>query len=203
MKHSRELIRRPPGTPVASHRQTKEEHHDKGQGRPHHAGRPFRPDVLRSMLGQCAKSQQPMIVKTAFAVLLMVSLLGIAACGDNDADEGGTTASPSVEATSTTAAESNEPILIKTHLAPPNVQGKPSGEVVSGSAIGDSAFCARGKFIDGPVVIPSRLVLRSFRCPGGTLTITFTSTPPGVKQSSVWKVVNGLGRFKGLSGGAG
>ena len=30
---------------------------------------------------------QPMIVKTAFAVLLMVSLLGIAACSDDDADE--------------------------------------------------------------------------------------------------------------------
>ena len=26
-------------------------------------------------------------IKTAFAVLLMVSLLGIAACGDDDADE--------------------------------------------------------------------------------------------------------------------
>ena len=152
------------------------------------------------MLGHCAKSQQPMTVKTAFAVLLMVSLLGIAACSDDDADEGGTTASPDVETTSTTAAESNEPILIKTHLAPRNAQGKTSGEVLSVSTIGDSAFCARGKFTDGPVVIPSRSVLRSFRCPGGTLTITFTSTPPGVKQSSDWKVVNGLGRFEGLSG---
>jgi len=60
-----------------------------------------------------------MIVKTAFTVLLMVSLLGIAACSDNGADEGGTTASPDVETTSPTAAESNEPILIKTHLLPP------------------------------------------------------------------------------------
>ena len=32
------------------------------------------------------------MVKTAFTVLLMVSLLGIAACGDDDGDEGGTTA---------------------------------------------------------------------------------------------------------------
>jgi hypothetical protein len=153
------------------------------------------------MLGHCAKSQQPMTVKTAFAVLLMVSLLGIAACSDDNADEGGRTASPDVETTSTTAAESNEPILIKTHLAPRNAQGKTSGEVLPVSTIGDSAFCARGKFTDGPVVIPSRSVLRSFRCPGGTLTIPFTSTPPGVKQSSDWKVVNGLGRFEGLSGG--
>jgi hypothetical protein len=153
------------------------------------------------MLGHGAKGQRPMIVKTAaFAVLLMVSLLGIAACGDDDADEGGTTASRDVERPSTIAAESTEPILIKTHLAPPNAQGKTSGEVLSGSTIDDSAFCVRGTFIDGPVVIPSRSVLRSFRCPGGTLTVTFTSTPPGVKQRSDWKVVNGLGRFEGLRG---
>ena len=48
---------------------------------------------------------------------------------------------------------------------------------------------------------PSRSVLRAFRCPGGTLTITFTSTPPDVKQRSDWKVVKGLGSFEGLSGG--
>ena len=107
------------------------------------------------MLGKCAKSQQPMIVKTAFAVLLMVSLLGGAACGDHDADEGATAATPVVEATSTTAAQHNEPILIETHLAPPDAQGKTSGEVLSGSTIGDSAFCARGTFIDRPVVIPA------------------------------------------------
>ena len=142
-----------------------------------------------------------MIARTTFAVLLMVSFLGIAACGDDHGNEGGTTASPDVETTSTIAAESNEPILIKTHLAPPNARGKTSGQVLSGSTIGDSAFCARGTFIDGPVVIPSRSVLRSFRCPGGTLTITFTSTPPGVEQRSDWKVVNALGRFEGLSGG--
>ena len=42
---------------------------------------------------------------------------------------------------------------------------------------------------------------RSFRCPGGTLTITFTSMPPEVEQRSDWKVVMGVGRFEGLSGG--
>ena len=46
-----------------------------------------------------------------------------------------------------------------------------------------------------------RSVVRSFRCPGGTLTITFRSTPPDEKQRSDWKVVEGLGRFEGLSGG--
>src|SRR5215204_2083876 len=87
------------------------------------------------MLGHCANSQQPMIAKTAFAVLLMVSLLGIVACGDGHGNEGGTTASPDVETTSTTGAESNEPILIKTHLAPPNARGKMSGEVTCSPAV--------------------------------------------------------------------
>jgi hypothetical protein len=86
-------------------------------------------------------------------------------------------------------------------VAPLNARGETTGEVLAGSTIGDSALCAGGKFIDGPVEPPHRLVVRSFRCPGGTLTITFTSTPPGVKQRSDWKVVKGLGRFEGLSGG--
>jgi hypothetical protein len=86
-------------------------------------------------------------VKTAFTVLLMVSLLGIAACGDDDGDksrattgaeEAGTTAGG--DETGASAKESGEPILIKTHLAPPNARGKTSGEVLFGSTIGDSAF---------------------------------------------------------------
>ena len=147
-------------------------------------------------------------VKTAFTVLLTISLLGLAACGDDDGDEGGTTTGAEEtgttagrDETGTSAKDGGEPILIKTHLAPLNARGESTGEVLSGSTIGESAFCAGGKFVDGPVKPPRRSVVRSFRCPGGTLTITFTSTPPGVKQTSDWKVVNGLGRFEGLSGG--
>ena len=145
--------------------------------------------------------------KTAFTVLLMISLLGLAACG-GDGDEGGTTTGAEEagttaggDETGTSAKESGESILIKTHLAPLNARGESTGEVLSGSTIGDSAFCAGGKFLDGPVKPPRRSVVRSFRCPGGTLTITFISTPPGVKQRSDWKVVKGLSRFEGLSGG--
>jgi hypothetical protein len=147
-------------------------------------------------------------VRTAFTVLLTVSLLGIAACGDDDGDEGGATTGAEEagttaggDETGTSADESGEPIRIKTHLAPLNAEGESSGEVLSGSTIGDSPFCAGGKFLDSAVQAQSRSVLRSFRCPGGTLTITFTSTPPGVEQQSDWKVVNGVGRFEGLSGG--
>ena len=136
-------------------------------------------------------------VKSAFRVLLMVSLLSIAACDDDDGDEGGTTTGG--DETGTSGKKGGEPILIKTHLAPLNARGETVGEVLSGSTIGDSAFCAGGRFANAPGEPPT--VVRTFRCPGGTLAITFTSTPPGVKQRSDWEVVKGLGSFEGLSGG--
>jgi hypothetical protein len=149
-------------------------------------------------------------VKAAFAVVLMVSLLGIAACGDDDGDEGGTTTGAEEagttaggDETGTSAKESGEPILIKTHVASLNARGETTGEVLSGSTIGDSAFCAGGRFIDAPEKPPgSGVVVRSFRCPGGTLMITFSPTPTtGLKQRGDWEVVKGLARFEGLSGG--
>ena len=140
-------------------------------------------------------------LKTTFPVLLMVCLLGVAACGDEDGDEGGTTASSDVRTTSTTPTHRHEPILIKMHLAPVNAEGETTGEVLSGSTIGDSAFCAGGSFADAAGEPPIESVVRTFRCPGGTLTIRFTVTPPGVKQRGDWKVVRGLVGFEGLIGG--
>jgi hypothetical protein len=148
-------------------------------------------------------------VKTAFTVLLMVSLLDIAACSDDNGDEGGTTTGAEEagttaggDETGTSAKESGQPILIKTHVAPLNARGETTGEVLSGSAIGDSAFCAGGSFADAPEEPPlDEPVVRTFRCPGGTLTITFSATGPGLKQSGDWEVVKGLVRFEGLSGG--
>jgi hypothetical protein len=135
--------------------------------------------------------------KTTLMVLLMVSLLGIAACDDDD-DEGGATTGAGEAAT--TAKDGGERIIIKTRLAPVNASGETTGEVLSGSTIGDSAFCAGGRF--GERKEPgSELVTRTFRCSGGTLTITFTSTPPDVEQRSDWEVVKGLADFEGLTGG--
>lgn len=145
-------------------------------------------------------------VKTAFTVLLTVSLPGMAACSDDDGDEGGTATGAEAGTTAgggetgTSANEGAEQIRIKTHLAPVNARGETTGEVLTGSTIGDSAFCVGGRF--GERKEPgSDLVTRIFRCSGGTLTITFTSTPPDVKQRSDWEVVKGLGSFEGLGGG--
>ena len=137
--------------------------------------------------------------KLWLALAWVVTALGLAACGGDDGDEGGTTAGG--DDTGTSAKESREPILIKTHVDSLNARGETTGEVLSGSTIGDSAFCAGGRFIDGPEKPPLGSVVRSFRCSGGTLTITFSTTQPGLKQSGDWKVVKGLARFEGLSGG--
>jgi hypothetical protein len=48
------------------------------------------------------------MVRTAFVALLMVSSLGIVACGDDNGGEGEATAAPDVEATATTAAGGDE-----------------------------------------------------------------------------------------------
>jgi hypothetical protein len=148
-------------------------------------------------------------VKSAFTVLLTVSLLGIAACADDD-DEGGTPTgaegagtTAGGDETGTSGNEGGEPILIKTYVAPPNARGETVGEVRSGSTIGDSAFCAGGKFADAPHA-PGEppTVVTTFRCSGGTLAITFSPKPDqALKQSGDWEVVKGLGSFEGLSGG--
>jgi hypothetical protein len=120
--------------------------------------------------------------KPAFTVLLMVSLLGIAACSDDDGDEGGATTGPEEAATTaggdetgTSAKGNGEPILIKTHLAPLNERGESRGEVLSGSTIGESAFCAGGRFSDVAEQSVDESVVRVFHCPGGTLS---ASRPP-------------------------
>jgi hypothetical protein len=138
-------------------------------------------------------------VKTAFTMLLMVFLLGISACSNDDGDEGETAAGG--DKTGTSAKEASEPILIKTRLAPLNARDETSGEVLSGSTIGNSAFCTGGSFIDGPKKPPLDSVDRIFRCSEGNLTINFTTTGSGLEQRGDWKVVQGFGRLEGLAGG--
>jgi hypothetical protein len=134
-------------------------------------------------------------VKTAFAVLLVVSLLGIAACGD---DDGGVVRTVTVE----TPAEAEEgpsgigaPILIETRISDPR---KHVGEVLDGSVIGESAFCPGGKTRGGST---GGLITATFECPGGRLTVSFSPTQRSLVQSSDWKVVSASGDFKGLDGG--
>ena len=123
----------------------------------------------------------------------MAVLLGIAGCSNDDGDEGGTSG--------TSANEGSEPVMIKTQVAPLNARDETSGEVLSGSTIGNAAFCTGGSFIDGPKKPPLDSVDRIFRCSEGNLTITFTATGSDLEQNGDWKVVEGFGRYQGLAGG--
>ena len=124
-----------------------------------------------------------------FAVGLAVTAIGLAGCGGDDGD--GTTSNRDRP-----VAEGGEPILIKTSVRVRRDGG--SGEVLRDSHIGDSAFCPGGRFSDRHGEPPLGLVVKTFRCPDGRLTITFSPTEDGPVQSSAWSVVSGTGRFKGL-----
>ena len=123
------------------------------------------------------------------ALAMAVAALGLAACGE----ETGTSASSDPEATSQHVAGEGEAILIKTRLT------LPDGEVLDGSVIGDSPFCPGGTFHDEHGT-GEFLVLKTFECPGGTIEIGFSPTERSLKQSSLWKVLDGTGDFEGMSG---
>jgi hypothetical protein len=104
------------------------------------------------------------------------------------------------EASCLLATEGGEAILIRTHVT------IPTGEVLGGSSIGDSPFCASGTFRDrhgtaDPSVPPFGLVDRTFRCPDVTLRIGFTpGVPHGRTQAGPWRVVSHTGAYEGLEG---
>jgi hypothetical protein len=129
-------------------------------------------------------------------VALTITAIGVAGCGGDDGDAGGTTAAPGTERASTAGGGADgEPILIKTRVT------IPTGEVLAGSTIGDSRFCRGGTFRDRHGNDAIGLVDRTFRCPGGSLRIGFTpGVPQGRTQSGPWKVLSGTGAFKGLRG---
>ena len=133
-------------------------------------------------------------VKTAFTVLLMVFLLGIAACGDGGGGEVRTVTVETPAEGEQGAPATGDAILIETRIS--NAR-KHSGEVLDGSVIGESAFCAGGKTRGGS---RGATITTTFHCPGGRLTVSFSPTQRSLVQSSDWEIVSGTGSFKGLRG---
>jgi hypothetical protein len=120
------------------------------------------------------------------ALIVTLATLGVAGCGDDDKDGDGS---------ATTAQRKSEKVLIQTRLS------IPTGEVLTGSSIGDSPFCAGGTFRDQDGNEQIGSVDRTFRCPDGSLRIGFSpGEPQGRTQSGPWKILGGTGSFKGLRG---
>src|SRR5215218_903598 len=77
------------------------------------------------------------------AMPLAIASLGLAACGDDDADQAERTVGPDVDRTvSAPRRRGQRGDPHKTHLT------IPTGDVLSGSVIGDSRFCRGGTFRD-------------------------------------------------------
>jgi hypothetical protein len=77
-----------------------------------------------------------------------------------------------------------------------------TGEVLHGSTLGSSPFCAGGTILDShasadPAVAKLGLVDRAITCPDGTVRMVFTPEPP---QGGSWTIVSGTGPFEGLRG---
>lgn len=130
---------------------------------------------------------------------LAIATLGVAACGGDDGDESEATTTPAVDTDSADAGEGSEKIVIKTHIT--FRPDPPTGEVLSGSTIGDSPFCSGGSFHDSTGNAPW-LVEKTLDCPDGSLRIGFSPEPVGVgdRQTGPWEVLSGTGAFEGLRG---
>jgi hypothetical protein len=129
-----------------------------------------------------------------FALVLVLAALGLAACGD-DGDESGTA---TTSADTGNPGDGSEEIVIRTRL------NLPTGEILTGSSIGDSPFCPGGTFEDGR---GSRdfdfFVDRTIRCPDGTLRLGFSPGEPEkghTTQSGPWKIVSGTGAYEDFEG---
>jgi hypothetical protein len=133
----------------------------------------------------------------------------LTACSDDGGGEGGNdrSAAPSDVLLTTPPQETpshdapagdGPPILIKTR-----VKGF-AGDVLAGSVLGDSPFCPGGtvRHEHGSPDIGFPAV-NVFRCPDGQLSIGFGPGPDQMDnsvQTSDWKILDGIGRFAGMSG---
>jgi hypothetical protein len=119
---------------------------------------------------------------------LAVAVIGLAACGDDNGGGVRTITFPAAQ----DAPVTGDAILIETRVSD---AAKHTGEVLSGSLIGESAFCPGGKTSGGSM---GAEITTTFSCPEGSLKISFSPTQPSLVQGDVWEVVSGTGRYKGL-----
>ena len=133
-------------------------------------------------------------------VLVLMGVLLVGACGG--ANTSGTSAS-------STAEPPGKPIVIRTRMliaAAERAEPIASGEVLDGSTLGGSPFCAGGTIADthaskDPAMEQYGLIDRTITCPDGSLRMGFTpSQTQGLTQTGSWTIVSGTGAFKGIHG---
>lgn len=135
----------------------------------------------------------------ALALALVVNAIVLAACGGDD-DTSSATSSVGVTSTSSEAGKGRAQFVLKTSVRFPKT-GDATGEVVSGSRLGDSEFCIGTKFRDRQSG-GGWFINRTLRCGDGQITLGFTPNT-GVgngTQSGKWGIIGATGRYRGLKG---
>jgi hypothetical protein len=127
------------------------------------------------------------------AVLGLVGVAFLAACGGDGDDAGTTTAT-------------GGRVVIRTSMAIAAMAGAEPiaiGKILDGSTLRGSPFCAGGTIRDThagnvPAVKPYGAIARTITCPEGTVTIGFTPTPE--TGTGTWTIVSGTGAYDALRG---
>jgi hypothetical protein len=130
------------------------------------------------------------------AVALTAAAAGLAACGDDEGDKRSATATEKTRAA--VVIERRVKVLPKKPGSPAD-----TGKVLSGSRIGDSAFCPGGTSSGsdpGPTGGWAHVV--SYRCPDGRLKLGFNNEPADENRVNRgdWAVTGGTGSFEGATG---
>jgi hypothetical protein len=138
------------------------------------------------------------------AVLLVLGVIFLAACGGGEDDAANTGAV-------STAVSRGERFVVRTRMVVAATEGSEpiaTGRVLKESILGDTPFCAGGTILDShastdPAVVPHRLIDRKITCPDGTVKVGLTpeygpqGDPTGMGS---WTIVLGTGAYEGLRG---
>ncbi|HSV37638.1 MAG TPA: hypothetical protein VLI04_02660 [Nocardioidaceae bacterium] len=129
-------------------------------------------------------------MRGVLATALTVAALALTGCGDDVEPSG--TSSP----TDTATVAEPEPIVIKTQVDLPEV------DILDGSTVGTSPFCADGTAEDQHGTESIGFVDRTITCSDGTLRIGFDPGPPAAdgSQGGPWRIVSGTGAYEGWTG---
>jgi hypothetical protein len=144
------------------------------------------------------------MVRAVSLILAGVLLLLGAACGGDGEDASDTSAV-------STTAPGGEPIVIHDKLivaAKEHSEPIATGEILAGSKVGGSPFCAGGTIRDTHASLDPKmepyLIDRKITCPDGTVRIGMTpevgAESQGQTQKGSWTIVSGTGAFDRLRG---
>lgn len=132
-------------------------------------------------------------------VLVLAGVLSLGACGGDEKIAADTSAASAT-------APRGEPIVIRTRklvAATERTEPIATGNVLEGSTLGNSPFCAGGTVLDShgssdPTVW---LIIETITCPDGTLKLRLEPDPsPGLNQTGSWTIASGTGTFERLRG---